>query len=203
MAEPVKQPAIDNFESNAVRLRSSSEGKPRDIGSRRDKPTKSAKSRPSSSARSGGSGSGSSGARGGSPARADRAVPLKKTPLRNATTFTRAPGRPRDVKPSGGAKIIAPVALVLCVIACFAVVNSRSDDSAKEPATVTKKSSTATSGSKGGSVATTTRSTYKVKAGDSFAAISEKLNLDANKLAELNPDVDPRALQPGQKLKLK
>ena len=47
------------------------------------------------------------------------------------------------------------------------------------------------------------RSTYRVKPGDSFAAIAEKTGVEVDTLAELNPDVDPRALQPGQKLKLK
>jgi LysM repeat protein len=190
MADPVKQPAIDNFESNAVRLRSSSGDKPRDIGSRRDRPAKGSKPR----SKSGSGGSGSS---------RDRGTATKSGPDRTRTTFTRAPGRPRDVKPAGGAKVLAPIALILCALACFVVLTSTSDDKATPAATVTKKSTTTTSTANGGSATVTTRSTYKVKAGDSFAAIAEKLNLDANTLAELNPDIDPRALQPGQKLKLK
>ena len=70
--------------------------------------------------------------------------------------------------------------------------------STTEKAAATKAAATAAATKSG-----PTRSTYRVKAGDSFAAIAEKQGMEVTTLQELNPDIDPRALQPGQKLKLK
>ncbi len=89
-----------------------------------------------------------------------------------------------------------------------------STNGVKDDTGTTKSSQSETSGngsSDSGETGTETSSgeivpakaTYKVKPGDSFAAIAEETGVDVDKLAELNPDVDPRALQPGQKLKLK
>lgn len=47
------------------------------------------------------------------------------------------------------------------------------------------------------------RSSYTVKPGDSLSAIAQAQGVDIATIQELNPDVDPRALRPGQKLKLK
>ena len=47
------------------------------------------------------------------------------------------------------------------------------------------------------------KATYRVRPGDSFGSIAEDQGISVETLQELNPDVDPRALQPGQKLKLK
>ncbi|MGB0890351.1 MAG: LysM peptidoglycan-binding domain-containing protein [Solirubrobacterales bacterium] len=103
---------------------------------------------------------------------------------------------------------MAPAAILVFAIAMFAVLTA-DDPTQPQPAATqsgSESSSRSTqSGSDDGDSSTTTtrRSSYTVKPGDSFAAIAEKLNLDVNVLSELNPDVDPRALQPGQKLKLK
>jgi LysM repeat protein len=58
---------------------------------------------------------------------------------------------------------------------------------AKKPA-ATKKKSTAKS--------------YTVKAGDTPSSIAEGAGIPLDQLLELNPDIDPQALSPGQKLKL-
>lgn len=116
-----------------------------------------------------------------------------------------SPRRPRDVKAGSGARILAPLALIVFAIACFAVVTNQSgngsvgDNAADTSSTTTAKKAAAA----GAAASTPTRATYKVKAGDSFAAIAEKEGVDVNTLQELNPDIDPRALQPGQKLKLR
>lgn len=101
--------------------------------------------------------------------------------------------------------MLAPLALIVFAIACFAVLtNQSSGGSAKDAASSNSTGSTAAKATAAGAAASTpTRATYKVKAGDSFAAIAEKQGVDVNTLQELNPDIDPRALQPGQKLKLR
>lgn len=97
--------------------------------------------------------------------------------------------------------MLAPIALVIFAIACFMVLSSQDSGSASrtsDEAAATKAAATSAAAKSG-----PTRSTYRVKAGDSFAAIAEKQGVDVATLQELNPDIDPRALQPGQKLKLK
>jgi LysM repeat protein len=105
------------------------------------------------------------------------------------------------VKAGNGARILAPVALIIFAIACFSVLSSSGDDStatAPQKAAAAKAAATKAAAKTG-----PTRSTYRVKPGDSFAAIAEAQGIDVQTLQELNPDIDPRALQPGQKLKLK
>jgi LysM repeat protein len=105
------------------------------------------------------------------------------------------------VKAGSGARVLAPIALIIFAIACFTVLsNQDSSGSAKSSDSAATKAAAATAAKK---AAGPTRSTYKVKPGDSFAAIAEKQGIDVQTLQELNPDIDPRALQPGQKLKLK
>lgn len=104
-------------------------------------------------------------------------------------------------------RVIAPIALIIFAIACFSIVSSK-DDTKTDKADAAKASTTTKSTGKAttdgnGNVTVTTKKTYTVKAGDSFAAIAEKLNIDVDTLSQLNSGVDPRALQPGQKLKLR
>lgn len=123
---------------------------------------------------------------------------MGKRPTRGGS---RSPQRPRDVKAGNGARMLAPVALVIFAIACFTVLSSQDSGNAarsSDDAAATEAAATSAAAKSG-----PTRSTYRVKAGDSFAAIAEKQGVDVATLQELNPDIDPRALQPGQKLKLK
>ncbi len=105
--------------------------------------------------------------------------------------------------------MLAPIAILVFAVAMFSVLTA--DDPTQPQPSATQSSGESSSPATQGegedgertTSTTTRRSSYTVKPGDSFAAIAEKLNLDVNVLSELNPDVDPRALQPGQKLKLK
>lgn len=101
--------------------------------------------------------------------------------------------------------MLAPIALIVFAIACFVVLtNQSSDGKVGDSASSSSTGSTAAKAVAAGAAASTpTRASYKVRAGDSFAAIAEKQGVDVNTLQELNPDIDPRALQPGQKLKLR
>jgi LysM repeat protein len=49
---------------------------------------------------------------------------------------------------------------------------------------------------------TTGKKSYTVKAGDTPSSIAEAAGIPLDRLLELNPDIDPQALSPGQKLKL-
>lgn len=45
--------------------------------------------------------------------------------------------------------------------------------------------------------------TYVVQPGDNLSTIAQGANISEERLLELNPDVDPQTLQPGQTLKLR
>jgi hypothetical protein len=47
------------------------------------------------------------------------------------------------------------------------------------------------------------RKTYTVQPGDSLSIIAEKTSVPVEELQALNPDLDPQALTPGQKIKLR
>lgn len=86
------------------------------------------------------------------------------------------------------------------------MLSTGGSDGAKSAATsakTTSETSSKTTSSDSTSSTGPTRSTYKVKAGDSLSAIAESTGVDIETLQELNPDIDARTLQPGQKLKLK
>lgn len=94
--------------------------------------------------------------------------------------------------------MLAPLALVVFAVACFLVISSQGDDGVRASSEAGKAAATSAP-----AVKKTTRSVYRVKAGDSFGVIAEKTGITVTTLQQLNPDVDPRALQPGQKLKLR
>lgn len=143
-----------------------------------------------------------------------QAKPQRASAQRQPQQQSRERRRPQKVPGGNGARIFAPIAIAVVAIACFTVLTSqdstggsadRGDQTTKT--TGSEKSSETSGGNSAAGGSATAEAdipaTYRVKAGDSFAAIAEKFGLDANALAELNPDTDPRALQPGQKLKLK
>jgi LysM repeat protein len=98
------------------------------------------------------------------------------------------------------ARLLAPLALVAVAVALYLVVSSDGGDG-----------SGGTSGSPS-PVATPTpvatrerapkRRTYTVKAGDTPSAIAEEAGVSVDDLLAANPDADPTALSPGQKLRL-
>ncbi len=47
------------------------------------------------------------------------------------------------------------------------------------------------------------RNVYTVKPGDTLGAIAQKTGVPSDDLRELNPDLDPQTLGPGQKIKLR
>jgi LysM repeat protein len=102
------------------------------------------------------------------------------------------------------ARFLAPLALVTCAVAVYAVVHSATSSSGDKGATgttsTTPKGNAATSTTKRKSASQP--KTYTVKAGDVLSAIAEKTGTSVTALQAANPDVDASALHPGQKLKL-
>lgn len=89
------------------------------------------------------------------------------------------------------------------VIALYAVLSSENSDG---PSTKKTSSGSAQPANTAGakpkrSPGKKTRS-YTVKPGDTPSGIADKTGVDLDTLLELNPDLDPQLLSPGQRLKL-
>jgi len=100
------------------------------------------------------------------------------------------------------ARWLAPVALVTCAVAVYAVVDKtlRDDSSTKgnettQRSTPTKPTTRKTSGAK-------RRRAYTVKAGDTLSAIAVKTGVSLETIERLNPKLDADTLHAGQKVRL-
>ena len=102
------------------------------------------------------------------------------------------------------ARLLAPVALTATFIALFVVLASGGDGGDGEtpaPSGGTRPTAT-TPASSSTSKKKSTSKRYTVKAGDTPSSIAEEAGIPLDRLLELNPDIDPQALSPGEKLKL-
>ncbi len=102
------------------------------------------------------------------------------------------------------ARLLAPAALIATFLALFILIGgggggdeSPVDSGGTKPAATTPSSTSKSSSSKKSS-----SKRYTVKPGDTPSSITEKAGMPLERLLELNPDIDPQALSPGQKLKL-
>jgi LysM repeat protein len=113
------------------------------------------------------------------------------------------------------ARFLAPLALIVFVIALMAIVSnsgsgkggsSGSSATTTTSATAPTKSSKTTSAKKKHNAGTTTTSgssSYTVQVGDTLGSIAAKTGVSLATIQSLNPDVDPHAMVAGQKIKLK
>jgi LysM repeat protein len=101
------------------------------------------------------------------------------------------------------ARWLAPVALVTCAVAVYAVVDNTllKDDSASTGSGTTQRSTPTTSTNRKTST-TKHRRSYRVKAGDTLSAISIKTGVSLDTIERLNPKLDADTLHAGQKVRL-
>ena len=101
-----------------------------------------------------------------------------------------------DEQRQSSLRVIAPASLavfaVLVVIVLAISLGGSSDGG-----------SSATSNQQQTQPKQTKRHFYTVKPGDSLQLISEKTGVPVSQLQALNPDLDPQALQTGQRIKLR
>jgi LysM repeat protein len=104
---------------------------------------------------------------------------------------------------SSGARLLAPIALVVCAIALFSVLLSSGsgDGGGTERGSAAKKQSAR--GKQRTSTTRANKATYTVRSGDTLGSIAARVGLTVEKLQELNPQLDPQALVAGQKIKLR
>jgi LysM repeat protein len=115
-----------------------------------------------------------------------------------------------DTRRRSPLRILAPVALVIFAIALAMIISSSGGSGGgggTSPSKAEKARDLGTSNAK-----TTKRkrsrdklpkSIYVVKSGDTLGSIAEKVGLSESRLQELNPQLDPFSLSPGQKLKIR
>ena len=101
------------------------------------------------------------------------------------------------------ARFLAPLALVAFALALFIVVsNTTGNDGGQTGARGTSAPAEATP-PPSGKKKRKPRKTYTVKAGDTPSGIAVKVDVPLDQILELNPDLDPQALTPGTKIKLR
>jgi LysM repeat protein len=110
------------------------------------------------------------------------------------------------------ARILAPLALVGAVVATIVVIQASTGGSGDSSGGSTSTATATRTGDRRGAetdARTTTteeprrqRRMYTVKPGDILSTVSEETGVSVDRLQELNPDLDPQALQVGQKIKL-
>jgi LysM repeat protein len=99
------------------------------------------------------------------------------------------------------ARLLAVAALVVAVVVVVSVVNSETGD---DSPVVEKKSKSGKTGNQGNNPEPEpTKKVYVVQEGDSLVAIARKNGVSVARIERLNPNLDPQALIPGQKLKLR
>jgi hypothetical protein len=104
------------------------------------------------------------------------------------------------------ARLIAPLALIVCAVAILALVLGSGvvgDDGGSETAgssdlpAATERTTTSEQKRK------RTPATYTIKANDTLSGIAEAHGTTVDRLLELNPELDPQGLVAGQKIKLR
>jgi LysM repeat protein len=102
------------------------------------------------------------------------------------------------------ARFLAPLALVTCAVAVYAVVHNTLGDSGSSSATSSQSSKASSkSGGKGAKKRKHRRRVYVVKDGDTLSAIAVRTGVPLATIQRLNPKLDANTLSTGEKLKLR
>ncbi len=100
------------------------------------------------------------------------------------------------------ARWLAPVALVTCAVAVYAVVDNTLLKDSSTNGNETTQRSTPTKPTARKTTTTKRRRSYTVKSGDTLSAISVKTGVPLDTLERLNPKLDADTLHAGQKVRL-
>ena len=99
-----------------------------------------------------------------------------------------------DSKPKSPARYLAPLALAIAAVTVIIIVTGSISGGGED----SKQSSKQEKADKGPG-----DKFYTVQPGDSFSVIAQKEGIDQEVLEQLNPDLDPQALAPGQQVRLR
>ena len=103
------------------------------------------------------------------------------------------------------ARFLAPLALLAFALALVLVVTRSSTDggSSATPANSGEEQPAATPGAGTGGSGRRGPRFYRVRAGDTPSAIAERTGVPLGRIQELNPNLDPQTLAPGQRIRLR
>jgi LysM repeat protein len=106
------------------------------------------------------------------------------------------------MSPRSPARWLAPIALVACALAVYAVVStgSLSDDGAGRERTTNATTATTSTVARRPSAK---RRRYTVRAGDTLTGIAAKTGVPLSEIKRLNPKLDEQTLQTGQRIKIR
>jgi hypothetical protein len=111
--------------------------------------------------------------------------------------LARRPYHPAPMADRSYARYLAPLALVVFVVAAIVVVANSDVD--KSSSTEEKTATAPNARTKSGKL----KKFYRVRPGDLLSEISDKTDVDVQTIIKLNPDVDPQALQAGQLIRIR
>ena len=98
-------------------------------------------------------------------------------------------------------RIAAPAAFFLAATVLVVLIERGLNGDPQTPTTVLPTTSAPDTTTTAGTT-TSKRKIYRVKAGDTLESIAAKFDTTVDDLLALNPDVDPLALSPGQKIRV-
>jgi hypothetical protein len=111
---------------------------------------------------------------------------------------SRAPGDPSQ-RISWANRLLAPLALVLVLLAIGVIVIANTGDSDKAE----DGGARVNAEEKGDGDGAENPKTYVVEEGDTLSGVAAKFDVSVKRLERLNPDVDPQALGTGQELTIR
>jgi LysM repeat protein len=98
------------------------------------------------------------------------------------------------------ARLVAPLAFFAAAVVLVLLVQSGLSADDSDPGTsVTPPPAETTSGT---TTVATERKRYRVRRGDTLESIAARFGTTVEQLIELNPNIDPLALSPGQKIRV-
>ena len=97
------------------------------------------------------------------------------------------------------ARLAAPLAFFAAATVLILLVQSGLGASESDPATVATATTAPTTT---GTTPAGPKKRYRVQKGDTLESIAAKFNTTVEHLIELNPDIDPLALRPGQRIRV-
>jgi LysM repeat protein len=105
--------------------------------------------------------------------------------------------------PKWPARVAAPLAFFAAVTVLIVLVQRGLNSEAESTPTLTTPAVTAPTATGGPTTtAPSKRRVYRVRAGDTLESIAARFDTTTDKLLELNPTLDPLALQPGQRIRV-
>jgi LysM repeat protein len=100
------------------------------------------------------------------------------------------------------ARFLAPIALVAVAFAFYSILQDGRESSGGDSGSPARTTATPTATKEAKKKSSKKRKSYTVKAGDTPSGIAEKAGISLDTLYELNPDLDPQTLAPGQRIRL-